>query len=68
MLRLVLTFVLAATLGSAATAQSDATDAKWPNRPIRLIVPLPAGSAADVIARVLGHQLSVRLAACRTEV
>jgi tripartite-type tricarboxylate transporter receptor subunit TctC len=61
MLRLVLTFILAATFGSAATAQSDATGSKWPNRPIRLIVPLPAGSAADVIARVLGNQLSVRL-------
>src|ERR1035438_4477712 len=61
MLRFVLTFILAVASGTAAIAQSVAADANWPDRPLRLIVPLPAGSAADVIARILGHQLSIRL-------
>ncbi|HTN60670.1 MAG TPA: tripartite tricarboxylate transporter substrate binding protein [Devosia sp.] len=38
----------AATLTSAAFAQSD-----YPARPVTVIVPLPAGSAADGVARVV---------------
>src|SRR5713226_404350 len=36
----------------AALAQSD-----YPNRPVRLIVGFPAGSAADITARVLGQRM-----------
>ena len=61
MLRFVLTIILAAASGIGGIAQSVAADANWPDRPLRIIVPLPAGSAADVIARILGNQLSVRL-------
>ena len=32
--------------------------AAWPNKPIRLITPFTAGGATDVIARVLGSQLT----------
>jgi tripartite-type tricarboxylate transporter receptor subunit TctC len=48
---------LAAALGAApgATAQS------YPNRPIRLIVPFPAGGPPDVIARVMADQIGTRL-------
>ena len=35
--------------------------ADWPDRPLRMIVPLPAGSAVDVIARLISQRLSVRL-------
>jgi tripartite-type tricarboxylate transporter receptor subunit TctC len=45
-------------LGSAATqgwAQA------WPAKPIRLIVPLTAGSATDVMARLVMDQVSVQL-------
>lgn len=41
-----LSFVLA--LGTTAFAQQD-----YPNRPIHMIVPLPAGSAADGVARIV---------------
>jgi len=45
---------LTATLASPeARAQSD-----YPNKPIRLIVGFPAGSAADVSARVLANRMS----------
>ncbi len=30
----------------------------WPDKPIKLIVPAPAGGTADIIARVVGQQLS----------
>jgi tripartite-type tricarboxylate transporter receptor subunit TctC len=32
----------------------------WPQRPVRLIVPLPAGTAVDVSARVFGEHLSAQ--------
>src|SRR5919201_5611149 len=33
----------------------------WPDRPIRVVVPFPAGASADVAARILGNELSPRL-------
>jgi tripartite-type tricarboxylate transporter receptor subunit TctC len=32
----------------------------WPSRPVRFIVPFPAGSAADVLMRLLGVKLAER--------
>jgi tripartite-type tricarboxylate transporter receptor subunit TctC len=40
----------------AATAQAN-----WPTRPIRIVIGLPAGLAADVIARMYGEKLSKAL-------
>lgn len=40
----------------AAGAQS-----KWPEKPIHIIVPFSAGSATDIIARILGEPLSKSL-------
>ncbi len=42
----------------AATAQNDA---KWPDKPIRFVVPFPAGSFADITLRVLQPKLGTRL-------
>ena len=33
----------------------------WPARPIRLVVPFPAGGATDVISRALGQRLAAEL-------
>ena len=40
---------------------SFAGDRQWPDRPIHIIVPLPAGSAADVVARLIASKLSAKL-------
>ena len=37
------------------------THAAWPERPIRIVVPLPAGTSPDLFARHLGQKLSARL-------
>src|SRR6218665_1800817 len=43
--------------GGEAPAEGGA----WPNRPIRLIVPFPAGGSTDMVARHLAQGLSERL-------
>jgi tripartite-type tricarboxylate transporter receptor subunit TctC len=50
--------VLAATLAATAGAVSAQS---WPNRPIRMVVPLSPGGFADVPARILAARLSVVL-------
>ena len=45
------------TISGPAAAQS----ANWPNKPIRMIVPFPAGSFTDTVARVLSEHLSKSL-------
>ncbi|MEA2983114.1 MAG: hypothetical protein QOF09_4937 [Alphaproteobacteria bacterium] len=44
-----------AVLGTVTTAQAQAD---FPNRPIRLMVGFPAGSVADISARVLANRMS----------
>ena len=48
--------IVLATLTSAAQAQS------YPNRPIRMIAPFPAGGLADVLARAVGDEIARRSA------
>ncbi|MBC8022669.1 MAG: tripartite tricarboxylate transporter substrate binding protein [Burkholderiales bacterium] len=52
-LRLFAIFLLA--LASAAQAQS------WPARPIKMVVPFPAGGPTDVLTRVLSDKLATAL-------
>jgi tripartite-type tricarboxylate transporter receptor subunit TctC len=50
-----LVFLAAALIASPAFAQT------YPTRPVKLVVPFPAGSATDQIARVIGQQLQESL-------
>src|SRR5205085_6395221 len=34
---------------------------QWPSRPVRLVVPYPAGGGTDVVARVLAQKLAAKL-------
>ncbi|MCL4182527.1 MAG: tripartite tricarboxylate transporter substrate binding protein [Burkholderiaceae bacterium] len=49
--------VLVAGLGTPTQSFSSS----YPTKPIRLVVPYPPGGSADVLARVLGQQLSLSL-------
>lgn len=46
-----------AAAGAAVLAASNAWAQSWPARPVRLIVPYPAGGGADAIARLVGARL-----------
>jgi tripartite-type tricarboxylate transporter receptor subunit TctC len=50
--RLALATAAALLIGTSAFAQT------WPAKPIRLIVPFPAGGAVDTVARTLGQKAS----------
>jgi tripartite-type tricarboxylate transporter receptor subunit TctC len=48
--------VLAMLAGDIAAAED--TSATFPNRPIRMIVPFPAGGPSDIVARLIGQKMS----------
>ena len=48
--------LLAGLLGGAAG--SARAQAGWPNRPLKIVVPYPAGGVNDVVARMLGERLA----------
>jgi len=48
-----------AVAGAPALAQSDA--ANYPDKPIKLIVPFPAGGTSDVLGRLVGDKLGQAL-------
>jgi tripartite-type tricarboxylate transporter receptor subunit TctC len=47
--------------GSLVAGPTFAQGEKYPSRLIKLIVPYPAGSSGDIIARLLGQKLSERI-------
>jgi tripartite-type tricarboxylate transporter receptor subunit TctC len=48
--------ILAALVFFAISSLAHAQD--WPNRPVRMIVPFPAGGSTDVAARLIGEYLT----------
>ena len=52
--RFVLAACAAILLGGAATAQD------YPSRPVKIVVPYPAGGSNDIIARIVAQKLSER--------
>jgi tripartite-type tricarboxylate transporter receptor subunit TctC len=47
--------------GLCAGTASAQNDANWPTKPIRFVVPFPAGSFADIALRILQQKLGARL-------
>ena len=53
---------LAAGAAAVAAVSRIAWAQAYPTRSVRMIVPFPAGGSTDVLARLMGQRLSVRLA------
>ena len=51
--------LLAAIVAAAVWASSAAA---YPNQPVKVIVPYPAGGTSDILARVVATRLEQRLA------
>ena len=49
---------VAAVLTLIASIPMSAKAQEWPNRPVRFIVPFPAGGATDILARLVAERLS----------
>ncbi len=56
--RRLIAFSTASTLAPNLFVRARAQPTAWPNRSVRLIVPLAAGGPTDTVARVLADQLS----------
>ena len=49
--------LLALALAGVALAAPPAFAQAWPDKPVRILVPAPAGSSLDVLARAIGEKL-----------
>ena len=49
---------LASIAGIALVAASAAPAQSFPNRPVRILVPFPAGAGVDIVARMIGQPLT----------
>ena len=59
--------LLAAILGSgvSVTMAGAVSAESYPTRPIKFVVPFLAGGTVDIVARVIGQQMSARARAAR---
>jgi tripartite-type tricarboxylate transporter receptor subunit TctC len=53
--------LIIALVATLACAQAALAQDKWPNRPIKLIVPFPAGGNTDAVARIAAMQFQKAL-------
>src|SRR5262245_56328793 len=53
-------FLCVALIAAASISAAPALAQDYPNKPIKIVLPLPPGSALDIATRAIGEQLSVR--------
>ncbi|MGA9122228.1 MAG: tripartite tricarboxylate transporter substrate-binding protein, partial [Pseudolabrys sp.] len=46
-----------AAAGVLAVSGARGEDSHWPDRPVRIVVPYPAGGSTDVLTRILAERL-----------
>jgi tripartite-type tricarboxylate transporter receptor subunit TctC len=61
MIRLLIPSLVTMMLAGGTVAQSQPAAGHWPQRLIHFIVPFPAGSSSDIVARIVAQQLTARL-------
>jgi tripartite-type tricarboxylate transporter receptor subunit TctC len=61
MLRVLIASFVTMILAGGTAAQAQPAPTHWPERPIHFIVPFPAGSSSDIVARIVAQQLTTRL-------
>jgi tripartite-type tricarboxylate transporter receptor subunit TctC len=59
-MRRALTGILLACLASIMGTSVALAEDAWPNRPVKIIVPFPAGGSTDIVARELAHGLTAK--------
>src|SRR5262245_42094698 len=52
---------LLGSTGALAQGKSKADESAYPSRPVRFIIPYPAGGATDVLSRLVSERLAARL-------
>ena len=50
--------IAAALLGAAVSSGAALAQQDYPNKPVRIIVPFPAGGTTDILTRAIGQKLS----------
>ncbi len=55
--------LMAAAVALSAVGSAHAQDAKYPTKPITIVVPFAAGGTVDIIARMVGEHLQKKLGA-----
>jgi tripartite-type tricarboxylate transporter receptor subunit TctC len=61
MIRLLMASLVTLIAAAAAAAQPGPAAGHWPERAIHFIVPFPAGSSSDIVARIVAQKLTARL-------
>jgi tripartite-type tricarboxylate transporter receptor subunit TctC len=61
MRRAFLSKIITAAIAALALGPAFGQSAPWPSKPIRIVVPYPAGGGTDFVARLLGERLSKSL-------